>query len=167
MSDYDAMQYFDRDIQREILSRLLRVYPQEIEIGGWRDEIRGLLVNAAYLDGHGLIEMRTLGNTIGAAGPLRARATVKGADFMADDGGLSAILGVVTIRLHDDTLKALIEKKIQDSEAAPEDKRRWLAALRSLPADATKHLVLQLVERGLDRSGDAMRWLGSTLSTLG
>lgn len=166
MSDYDAMQYFNRETQREILSRLLRSFPQEIEIGGWRDEIPGLLVNAAYLDGHGLLEMRTPGKSIGAVGPIRARATAKGADFMADDGGLSAILGVVTVRLHDDSLKALIEKRIHDSEADPRDKRKWIDALRSLPADATKHLVLQLVERGLDRSGDAVRWLGSTLTSL-
>jgi hypothetical protein len=37
------------------------------------------------------------------------KITSRGIDFLADDGGLAAILGVVTVKLHEETLKALLE----------------------------------------------------------
>ena len=47
-----------------------------------------------------------------------ARITAKGIDFLEDDGGLSAILGVVTVKLHADTLREMLAKKIDASSAS-------------------------------------------------
>lgn len=66
-----------------------------------------------YLEEHGLCKS---GVMIGADGHLalgESRITAAGLDFLEDDGGLSAILGVVTVRLHADTIRALIDAKIE------------------------------------------------------
>lgn len=77
-------------------------------------------------------------------------------DFLADDGGLSAILGTVTIKLHDDTLKELMESRIANSELGARDKSRWIDALRALPAESTKHLTMKLLDLGLSRGPEAL-----------
>ena len=45
-----------------------------------------------------------------------------GIDFLTDDGGLSAILGVVTVKLHSDTIQALIAAKIDQAEISDSEK---------------------------------------------
>ena len=41
-----------------------------------------------------------------------------------DDGGLSAILGVVTVKLHSDTIQALLNTKIDQADIPPEEKSK-------------------------------------------
>jgi len=90
--------------------------------------------------------------------------TASGLDFLAEDGGLSAILGVVTIKLHDDTIKELIGLRIQESELPPSDKKRFLDNLRELPGETTKHLVMKLVDMGLEATPQALALLGKVLT---
>ncbi|WNB79610.1 MULTISPECIES: hypothetical protein [unclassified Stenotrophomonas] len=78
-----------------------------------------------------------------------AKITAKGMDFLAGDGGLGAILGVVTIKLHEETLRHLIEAKVLESDLPQTQKQRLLDQLRQLPAETTKHLATQLVDAGL------------------
>ena len=70
-----------------------------------------------------------------------------------------------TVRLHDDTVKALIAERIKSSDLPPEEKKRWLDSLRELPGETTKHLVLKLVDLGLDQAPAAIaaigKWLGA------
>ena len=42
--------------------------------------------------------------------------TAKGLDFLEDDGGLSAILGAITVKLDPDDLRALIAARIEESD---------------------------------------------------
>lgn len=132
---------------------------EELNRGNDMHEVAASLV---YLQQHGLVTIKTMpvsgGLIIGSA-----TITAKGIDFLEDDGGLSAILGVVTIKLHEDTLKALIETKIQESGASQPEKHQWTAALRALPADATKHLALKLMDLGLRHAPDAMQLLHTYL----
>ncbi|MDX3877054.1 MAG: hypothetical protein QHC81_01080 [Achromobacter sp.] len=119
-----------------------------------------------YLEGHGLLDVREPQYAEWPREAVSIRATSRAIDFLANDGGLSAILGVVTVKLHDDTIKALIESKILASDLLPPDKQRYLARLRSLPADATRHVVMKLVDLGLDKSPDAISWLGKWFDSL-
>lgn len=162
------MDKYRRDREHDILAAAVAAHPD------WficKDGVGGHAAIDAYpeiryLEGHGLLEVA---NPHYAEWPREAvsiRATSRAIDFLADDGGLSAILGVVTIKLHDDTIKALIEAKILASDLPPPDKQRFLARLRSLPADATKHVVMKLVDLGLDKSPDAISWLGKWLDNL-
>jgi hypothetical protein len=70
-------------------------------------------------------------------------------DFLADDGGLSSILGVVTVKLHEDTLKQLIGQRITESDLPAPEKSKLLEQLKTLPGEAIKHLTLKLVDAGL------------------
>lgn len=71
-------------------------------------------------------------------------------DFLADDGGLSAILGVLTVKLHDETIRHLIEARINSSDLPAEQKAGLLATLKDLPGEALKHLTEKLLDAGLD-----------------
>ncbi len=162
----------DREYQLELLKRMRDAHPRPLSDFSFLDDkdqnaVERYAANMKYLEGHGLVVARV---SIGMDGYISTGApeiTSQGIDFLADDGGLSAVLGVVTIRLHSDTIKDLIEAKIAQSELAPADKKRWIDQLRSLPADATKHLVQKLVEKGLDSGPAAVAAIGAYLKSQG
>lgn len=162
----------DREYQLELLRRLRDAHPRPLTDFSFLDdtdeaEEERYAANMKYLEGHGLVVARI---RIGADGHISIGApeiTSQGIDFLRDDGGIGAILGIVTIRLHSDTIKDLIEAKIAQSDLAPADKKRWIDQLRSLPADATKHLVQKLVEKGLDSGPAAVAAVGAFLKSQG
>ncbi|WP_321899128.1 hypothetical protein [Paraburkholderia heleia] len=145
----------DRAYQRELLEELAAIYPQKADyrsrLGpqGSADAAR-YIANIAYLQQHGLVAVHSyvLGDQEQMAWGLPC-ITARGMDFLADDGGLSTILGVVTIRLHEDTLKELISLRISDSDLPAPVKGRLLEQIKSLPGEAIKHLTFKLVEAGL------------------
>lgn len=69
----------------------------------------------------------------------------------------------MTVRLHDDTIKDLLQRTIQESALTPEEKQRWTDQLRELPVETTKHLVLRLVDMGLDQGPQAIAAIGKLL----
>ncbi|MFM9895759.1 hypothetical protein [Achromobacter xylosoxidans] len=162
----------NRDLQRQILQELADCYPSAYghpiqTLAPTKDQSE-IITCLLYLAEHGLLrhgldeDDEGWNEVVGTT-----RITARGLDFLADDGGLSAVLGVVTIRLHSDTIKDLIEAKIAQSDLAPADKKRWIDQLRSLPADATKHLVQRLVEKGLDSGPAAVAAIGAFLKSQG
>jgi hypothetical protein len=82
----------DRNAQRKTLEALKAAYPQRVDSRGLNVglEPRELSANLVYLEEHGLIEANWTGNF--AAGYVKI--TARGIDFLAGDGGLSAILDV-------------------------------------------------------------------------
>lgn len=144
----------DRELQRTILKELADCYP-----GGYghpmatlapeHDE-ESIIVSLHYLEAHGLLTHGLSEDDEGWSEVVgQTRITARGLDFLADDGGLSAILGVVTIKIHDDQVRLLLASRIQESDATPEQKKKWLDQLREIPADATKHLIHKLIDAGL------------------
>ena len=154
----------DRGLQLEILNLLADHYPEQCALPGEGPDGEATTVNAWYLEEHGLIECAKVECIDEPPAVIGATITARGLDFLADDGGLSAILGVVTISLHDETLKALISQKIEKSSLPPADKGIWLEALRRLPAETTKHLAVKLMDLGLAHSPDALAWVGTLLN---
>lgn len=65
---------------------------------------------------------------------LRHYLTAKGLDFIADDGGLGAILGDVTVRLHGDALRDLLISRVQSSGEDETVKAKVVAKLKSFLA---------------------------------
>lgn len=162
----------DRQLQRQILTKLSESYPRgpksaEIaELQGSIDDDT-FCANLYYLNQHGLIG-DCLSYAIGGQAMLnsgRMICTAKGMDFLADDGGLGAILGTVTVKLHEDTLRQLIEAKIQASDLPAEQKSSILKALREAPGETIKHLTTKLVDLGLENAPKAIplfqTWLQS------
>jgi hypothetical protein len=145
----------DRTYQRELLEELAHVYPNYVDNRTLlqpegAEATRRYIANIAYLDQHGLVDCPAH-----SFGPGETKAwglpsiTARGMDFLADDGGLSEILGVMTVKLREDTLKELIGQRIAESDLLEPDKSQLLDQLKSLPGEAIKHLTLKLVDAGL------------------
>ena len=81
--------------------------------------------------------------------PYCPAITAAGLDFLADDGGLSAILGVVTIKLHDETIRQLIETRIQSAVLPETTKSHLLKSLREAPGETVKLLTEKLLDASL------------------
>lgn len=161
----------DRELQRTMLLKLANAYPNDTSeawnaIAGLAEESE-VFGNLLYLEAHGLL-ISGVGRFLDGSWHIntpKLRITHLGLDFLADDGGLSAVLGVVTIKLHDDTIKQLIEAKIRASDLPPQEKKRWTDQLRSLPAETTKHLVMKLVDKGLESGPAALAAIGTILGS--
>lgn len=92
----------------------------------------------------------------GSWGSVGAKITARGLDFLADDGGLTAILGTVTVKLHDDTIRELIAVRIEQSDLHPEEKAGLLTQLKALRGESVKHLTMKLLDAGLENAPKAL-----------
>ncbi|MDT3530257.1 hypothetical protein ROV86_19340 [Stenotrophomonas pavanii] len=140
-------------------------YPEDVPADFLSERIDPnlLTANVSYLEEHELITAAHHGAKWRGISVLSARLTHKGFDSIQDDGGLGAILGVVTVTLREDTLKAIIESKVVASGLPEPEKKRFLSQLRELPGEATKHLVLKLLDAGMDNWNHALPLLQGML----
>ena len=173
--------YIDRVFQRKLLEKLADKYPNFCNVEELlKDDVqdisdRTITNNLEYLRAHKLVEVKWGGPLVRVGStttvikvnlPTAAKITAAGLDFLADDGGLTAILGVVTVKLHEDTLKELMIAKIQSSDANPTVKKNLIETLKKLPADAMKELSMAAVRRGIDSLPDAVQWFQTLLHSL-
>lgn len=155
----------DRSIQLQILQTLAAAYPATLfrvlqKIDG---DYEAGIVNIAYLAEHGLVAARFTQDEEGVDLAGSPKITAKGMDFLADDGGLSAVLGVVTVKLHEETIKQLIEARITASDLPEEEKRPLLQAVRELPGESIKHLTTRLLDLGMENLPRAVELIRTAL----
>ena len=146
-----------RHVQLDLLRRMQTVYPDrlaELLDIEWPTAVAQL----SYLEGHGLCDAGLLPNNVGYSW-RGCSITVTGLDLLADDGGLGAILGVVTVRLHADTIRDLVAAKIDAAEIPPEKKSRLKASLAKLSSTALQAGVTELAKMGLENSPAALQWI--------
>ncbi|HCT4931505.1 hypothetical protein ABTW46_09385 [Morganella morganii] len=160
------MATFDRNLQLKILELAVEEYPEQInsiplELSSLDDKI--LLQNIAYLRDEGLI-LGGIEESFDGIEPALdlISATNDAVNLLSDEGSISASLKIVTVKLHDETLSALREF-IAQNVPDPEERKGYLQRLKELPADATKHIVLQLLGKGLNQIPDAIQWLQTVL----
>jgi hypothetical protein len=118
-----------------------------------------------YLAGHGLIDV-----TLWQAqnDPCRdwtvrhTKITESGLDFIMDDGGLSAILGVVTVKLHEETIRALLLSSIESQKAPEAEKSALREAIKKAPTTAFNEVVKSLVGVALRDAPSAFGLLKDT-----
>ncbi|WP_459175754.1 hypothetical protein [Ewingella americana] len=145
---------FDRTAQRQLLQLLYDVYPNELtssqmkDIDSYFPEQENRDANLLYLEQHQLIRSGLQSDAVGYSLVNRPQITHKGIDFIRDDGGLGAILNIQTVKFHDSTITAL-EDIISVANLPEEKKSGLISKLRELPADAIKHLTLQLLTKGV------------------
>ena len=139
---------------KDVISRKTHLTPDELVFFG---------ENLIYLDEHGLVESGIAPDT-STVFIQHPKLTHKGRDFIEDDGGLSAILGVVTVRFHADTIKALVLDKIESSEITQEEKSKLKQHLESLSGEAWKEAGKYLIGQGLHHLPDAIGWLYKLIS---
>lgn len=159
----------DRELQLEILRRLEAIYPMQADNMHLLFHEPGLAsANIHYLSEHGLVDAK-FSSCIGSGipEPFLTKINHRGMDFLADDGGLGSILGVVTIKLHEETIKGLIEAKIAASDLAEEEKTSIRSVIRGLPAEATKRLTEKLLDLGMESLPAAGPLLRTFLQSLG
>lgn len=151
----------DRALQREILELLSDHYAggrqdvfQQREMTEEEDD--RYTTNLLYLEAHGLIDSGLEQFMDGSWGSVGAKITARGLDFLADDGGLTAILGTVTVKLHDDTIRELIAVRIEQSDLHPEEKAGLLTQLKALRGESVKHLTMKLLDAGLENAPKAL-----------
>lgn len=160
---------FDRATQRRILEVAREAYPGSVSAPAPEDfgldSLPSLLREVTYLEEHGLLTVTEVKFT-GLHQLRDMRITAKGIDFLADDGGLGATLGVVTVRLDVASMQALILSEI-DASGEPESvKDRLRSQVKSLPAEAVKVLATEGLKAGLRHTPDAVRWLQTVLPGL-
>ncbi len=109
----------DRELQLRILTALAAKYPEScfdvLKENGLPQEDG--IANLFYLTEHKLVTAKFSkfsGEAMDLAGAQRI--TAAGMDFLADDGGVGAILGTVTIKFHEDTLRQLIELRLESAQ---------------------------------------------------
>ena len=150
----------DRTVQKGILSILAESYPnRNLDIfNDLDDDQQGIQqANLMYLEEHGLVESGLKMYLSGDYAFSGARITADGIDFLADDGGLAAILGTVTVKFHEDTLRALMTDRIEAADLPQPEKKKLLDGLRSLPAETIKHLTMKLMDKGLENLPGAIQ----------
>lgn len=156
----------DRAIQLQLLKQLASVYPNSdfhvIENVGCDYEVG--IANMAYLAEHKLVFAKFIKHSDGVDFSNSPQITASGLDFLADDGGLTAIRGVVTVRFHEDTLKDLIELRLSEAPIPSEEKNRLLQSVRELPADSIKHLTTRLLDLGMDNLPRAVELIRTVLT---
>lgn len=164
----------NRELQCFILCLLKKSYPvsrtdiavfKEFEAFSENIDRVDVIGNLIYLEEHELIISGLIPNGSGGYQFSRdgMRITCKGIDFLEEDGGLSAILNCVTVRIHDETL-ARVEKFLAQSHLPEPQKKHYIARLRELPYDATKHLVCKLLDLALGRTPDALQLIQKLLA---
>ncbi|HGW3962453.1 hypothetical protein OGV49_14065 [Citrobacter sp. Cb021] len=139
------MDKFDRELQSFILQKCISVYPDYTfwklfppAIMDYGDDV--LSANIVYLAEHGLLSIRNRTSDDPYSFLDNMRATNKGVDFMLNDGGLSAILNIQTVKLHRDTI-VVLEDLIAISNMNDEDKQKAKSTLGELSTEALKTIV--------------------------
>lgn len=165
---------YDRALQFEILNALIDIAPnalddeKEAELIQKFDDYDHFVACMLYLEMHDLVrDPFTKSQTLGEGNqyffnPHSCYITEKGIDFLLDDGGLSAILKIQTVRLHNDTIVAL-EDLILVANMPEDQKKGLISKLRELPADAIKHLTLQLLTQGVQNLPRALQLIQTAL----
>jgi hypothetical protein len=153
----------DRALQRSILEKMAAAYPHALMPNDLNefiehqslDKVIGTLL---YLQEHDLVQVSVSQFTDGSWNYKGSQPiiTAKGLDFLADDGGLTTILGTLTIKFHEDTLRQLIEAKIIGSDLTDKEKSATLKAIKELPAEGIKQVSTKLIELGMENAPRAL-----------
>ena len=149
----------DRALQLELLQQMRQAYPRAVGFAPPQAEELKFAANLVYLEEHGLCQSGVSVFANQSPHFQYSTITARGLDFLAGDGGLSAVLGVVTVRLHADTIRALIADRIDAAPLPASEKSALKHALSLLSEAGLRAATTDLVRRGLDHLPDAIGWL--------
>ena len=145
------------ELQRELLLLLRSAYPQSLygppEIPGlsWNE----IAANLSYLEEHGLCQSGLIDDPDGGDFLFsQARITAAGLDFLEEDGGLTAILNTVTVKLHADTLRDMLSAKI-----TAEEKSTLRGLIGRLSGKALEAITTDLVRAGIQQIPNFAEWI--------
>lgn len=142
----------DRDLQHRMLEAMAEIYPNRADMNHLLNKFQGMpvTINLYYLQEHRLVDVQIQAMNDGGFSCGDPRITHIGMDFLADDGGMAAILGAVTVKLHDETIRSLMEKRVRDSSESESVKQAAFNAIREAPASAIKQVSEFAIQKGLE-----------------
>jgi hypothetical protein len=148
-----SMALLDRELQKKILESLRKVYPEAGDVSSFLDvSDQKHQANLFYLEEHGLIESGVVRNAMNVPRQmLTARITANGLDFLEDDGGLGAILNVVTVKMDAESIKAILENRIRASDLPAVTKETAIQKIKSFSGDVLKSVIVKLIEKGIEK----------------
>ncbi len=155
------MELLNRPLQSEMLRRLSDRYPHSSDIYELLPEVdeHRTDYNLFYLREHGLVDFRSDELSSGQFVIGDVTITAAGIDFISNDGGLSGILGVVTIKLHEDTIRDLLIRQVTAAPGDESVKGKLIGKIRELPADALGKVSEKAMEKGIASIPDVVGWL--------
>lgn len=147
-------------LQMEILGRLedagRKLFKRELL--DLADEQR-LTREVLYLKGHGLVEASVM-QLDGAQCFAAVTITSRGSDVVRKEmNPIGADLRVVTIKIHEDTIRALLIDRVRESDADETVKGKLIDQLKSLPAEAASKLAERALDQALRYMPNAIQWL--------
>nr|WP_313378958.1 hypothetical protein [Moraxella sp.] len=142
----------DRDLQNRILTDLSNVYPKWADITDIDEyyqqlDDRTLIANLKYLAQNELITECIDITTDGMYILQPTEITHTGLDFLADDGGLRAILNAVTVKIDPSQMAQLLKAIAEMPEA---EQKTLLDSIKEAPSKAVETMVEKSVEKGFD-----------------
>lgn len=152
----------DRDLQKRILTDLSNVYPKWADITDIDEyyqqlDDRTLIANLKYLAQNELITECIDITTDGMYILQPTEITHTGLDFLADDGGLRAILNTVTVKIEPSQMAQLLKTIAQLPEA---EQKTFFETIKDAPNKAVENLIEKSVEKGVDNIPALITGLG-------
>lgn len=154
----------DRQYQNDLLTFLLNDYPGYEKASEYCDKLQKededkYVANIVYLQNHDLLEdgaeLRfSLDGKTRYAYSAFPKITHKGIDFMLQDGGLSAILNVQTVKLHEETIRDLLNTAITASNLSESEKLSAKNVLTQMSIEGLKSLTTKLLDKGISNLPD-------------
>ena len=157
-------------LNRELLHMVLEVcaaaYPEGVNPSELADacgvaEARPFIANVLYLAEHGLVVCKLTRYLSDPSSLGVCTITAKGLDFLADDGGLTAILGTVVVKLHADTIRDMLLAKAEAMALTAPEKSALRKQIENLPAAALQAATSRLAQEGLSHVSDLVHWMRS------
>src|SRR5579863_2592521 len=150
-NEVDKPSPLDRQLQRELLFLMRGAYPERLyrlpDMPGIEE--RTIFANLIYLEEHGLCDAGTSLALDGHISWGGSKITARGLDFVEDDGGLSAVLRVITVKLHADSLRELLAARIEAAPITREEKTTLKSRVAQLSQTGLTTVVEELVKAGL------------------
>lgn len=93
----------------------------------------------------------------------RLLITAKGSDYIAAENTIGAEMNVITVRLHQDTIRDLLIARVRESDADDTVKGKLVDQLKALPAQGVAKLAERALEQALQTLPNAIQWLQTAL----
>lgn len=142
----------EEDLLYDILHKATEAYPEPLDVDPINKELGDSIVTGAidYLVDHQLVDVLAKRSRISGMGSYaEIRINARGMDILQEDGGWTAMLNVVTVRLEADTLRQLITQKIDESNEPTHRKLQLREWVFSLSEQSLRGLAIQLIQTGL------------------
>lgn len=150
----------DEERRRLLLLAMKSDFPDPISDVPEEADTPHLFGDLLYLEHHGLCESGLSRNDDGSYASVRRPViTVAGLDYLAEGGGLTAALGVVTVRFTPDTLHDLIEARLNALTIPESQKSLVRSHLAGLSEAALKSATGELMKLGVDHVPDIVEWI--------